>query len=82
MKTKTAQSLRPQDGDEDIIELADYLTEVEFSDSYQEPSLQWQPEHGFSFRSSALTTPRDYKEILLERVKRSLLPVCVNWKRT
>ena len=35
------------DGDDDIIELANHLTEVEFSDSDQEPMLQWQPEYGF-----------------------------------
>ena len=36
------------DDDDDIIELANYLTEAEFS-----PTLLWQPECDFSLRSSA-----------------------------
>ena len=36
---------------DDIIELSNYLTEVEFSDSDQEPTLQWQSEYGFSLLS-------------------------------
>ena len=35
------------DDDINIIELANYLAEVEFSDSNQEPKLRWQPEYGF-----------------------------------
>jgi len=63
------------DDDDDIIGLANYLTEVEFSDSDQEPTLQWQPEYGFSLRR-LLTTPRDHKKVLLEKSKSSFLPVC------
>jgi hypothetical protein len=33
------------DDDDDIIELANDLTELEFSDSDQDPTLQWQPEY-------------------------------------
>jgi len=55
-----------------IIELADYLTELEFSESDQEPPLQWQPEYGFSLRSSATYHP---KKILLEKRKGHLARV-------
>ena len=41
------------DDDDDIIELTNYLTEVEFSESI----LQWQHEYGFSWRSSATYHP-------------------------
>jgi len=46
------------DDDDDIIELANYPTEVEFSDSDQKPTLQWQPKYGFSFRASATYPPK------------------------
>jgi len=46
------------DDDDGIIELADYLTEVEFPDSPQEPTLQWQPEYGFSLPSWATYHPK------------------------
>jgi len=46
------------DDDDGIIEPANYLTEVEFSDSDQEPTLQWQPEYGFPLRSSATYHPK------------------------
>ena len=39
--------------DDDIIEPANCLTEVDFADSDQEPTLQWQPEYWFTLRSSA-----------------------------
>jgi hypothetical protein len=45
------------DDDDDIIELTNYLTEVEFSDSDQEPTSHWQPEYGFSLPSSATHHP-------------------------
>ena len=69
------------DDDSDIIELANYLAEVIFSDSDQEPTSHWQPEYVFSFDRWQLVTPKVEKEILLERAKRSFLPMCVKWKR-
>jgi len=47
------------------------------SDSDQEPTSHWQPESSFLCDRWQLTTLRDHMEISLERVKRSLLPVCV-----
>ena len=66
------------DDDDDIIELANYLTGVEFSDCLRHTG---NPSTVFPYDRRQLTTPRDYKEILLERVMRSFLPVCVKWKR-
>ena len=41
------------DDDDGIIELSNYLSEVKFPVSDQQPTLQWQTEYGFSLRSSA-----------------------------
>jgi len=46
------------DDDDDIIKLANYLTEAEFSDSDQEPTSHWQPEYGVSLRSSTTYHPK------------------------
>jgi hypothetical protein len=45
------------DDHDDIIELANYLTEIEFSASDQEPTLKRQSEYGF-LRSSATYHPK------------------------
>jgi len=55
---------------DDIIELANYLAGVEFSDSDQEPTLQWQSEYGFSLRSLATYHPQEIiRKFYLKRLK-------------
>jgi len=65
--------------DDDIIELANYLTDVKFSHSDQEPTLHWQPEYGFSLRSPKGMLQLRCPRYPLNSIARSKLPFQWLW---
>jgi len=82
MKTKTAQSICPQEINLLVLlalplitlgNLSNYLTQVAFSDSDQEPTLQWQSENGFSLRLSATNDPKRSQGKFTLKTKKVLL---------